>query len=75
MLSKELEEQSLVKNKYRTLKGGQKKIVLGGPKENEERKASRKAMRAFRKGGFRTSPSEKEFKQLFLRTRRQGEGS
>ena len=36
--SKEPEEHSLVKNKHRTQNEGQKKIVLGGPKENEARK-------------------------------------
>ena len=57
--SKELEEYSLVKNKHRTLNGGQKKIVLGGPKEREARKVSRKVMEAFRKVGFRTYQPEK----------------
>ena len=38
MDSKEPEEHSFVKNKHRTLNGGQKKIVLGGPKEREARK-------------------------------------
>ena len=38
MDSKEPEELSWVKSKHRTQNGGQKKIVLGGPKENEARK-------------------------------------
>ena len=38
MDSKESEEHSLVKNKHRTLNGGQKKIVLGGPRVNKARK-------------------------------------
>ena len=42
------EEHSLVKNKHRTLNGGQKKIVLGGPKEREARKVFPKVMKAFR---------------------------
>ena len=52
MDSKEPEEHSLVKNKHRTLNGGQKKIVLGGPKEREARKVFRKVMKAFRKVVF-----------------------
>ena len=52
MDSKETEEHSLVKDKHRTLKSSQKKIVLGGPIENEARKASRKAMRAFGRVDF-----------------------
>ena len=56
--SKELEEYSLVKNKHRTLYGGQKKIVLGGPKVREARKVSRNVMEAFRKVGFRTYQPE-----------------
>ena len=43
---KELEEHSLVKGKHRNQDCGLKKIVFGGPKENEARKVSRKAMRA-----------------------------
>ena len=52
MDSKELEEYSLVKNKHRTLNGGQKKIVLGGPKEEEARKVLRMVTKAFRKVVF-----------------------
>ena len=47
MDSREQEEHSLVKNKHRNLNGSQKKIVLGGPTENELRKAVRKVMKAF----------------------------
>ena len=56
---KEPEEHSLVKNKHRTLDGGQKKIVLGGPKEREARKVSSKGDEGFQKGGFRTYQPEK----------------
>ena len=56
---KEPEEHSLVKHKHRTLKGGQKKIVLGGPKEREARKVSSKGDEGFQKGGFRTYQPEK----------------
>ena len=52
MDSKEPEEQSLVKNQHRTLNGGQKKIVLGGPKEREASKVFRKEMEAFGKVVF-----------------------
>ena len=52
------EEHFLVKNKHRTRYGGQKKIVLGGPKVREARKVSRKVMEAFRKVGFRTYQPE-----------------
>ena len=56
---KEPEEHSLVKNKHRTLNGGHKKVVLGGPKEREARKVFRMVMKAFRKVGFRTYQPEK----------------
>ena len=50
---KDPEEHSLVKNKDRTQNGGQKKIVLGGPKEREARKVFfRRVMKAFRKVVF-----------------------
>ena len=52
MDSKKPEEHSLVKSKHRNQNGGQKKIVLGGPKENEARKVFRKMMKAFRKMVF-----------------------
>ena len=42
MDSKESEEHSLVKNKHRTLNGGQMKIVIGGPRVNKARKVLRK---------------------------------
>ena len=42
MVSKEKEEHSLVKNKHRNLNGSQKKIVLGGPKEEEARRVHRR---------------------------------
>ena len=38
---KEKEEHSLVKNKRRILNGSQKKLVLGGPKEEEARRVHR----------------------------------
>ena len=51
---KEPEEHSLVKNKHRNQNGGQKKIVLGGPKEREASKVFSKGNEGFQKGGFRT---------------------
>ena len=47
-----------MKNKHRTLYGGQKKIVLGGPTLREATKVSRKVMEALRKVGFRTYQPE-----------------
>ena len=41
------------------LNGGQKRTLLGGPKERLVRNAFQKAMMAFRKVGFRTYQSEK----------------
>ena len=35
-------------NKHKILYGGQKRILLGGPKERKARKACQKAMMAFR---------------------------
>ena len=47
MDSKEVEEHSWVKNKHRTLNGGQKRTLLGGPKEKEARQVCREVMKAF----------------------------
>ena len=49
MDSNELEEHSMVKSKHRTLNGGLKKTLLGGPKEKEARKVFQEAMKATRK--------------------------
>ena len=46
--SKELVEHTLVKNKHRTLNGGQKKIVLGGPRVRKAGKFLRRVTMAFR---------------------------
>ena len=48
----EQEERSLVKNKRMKQNCGQKKIVLGGPKENQARNAFGKEMKAFGKVDF-----------------------
>ena len=52
MDSEEPGEHFLVKNRYRNQNFGQKKIVPGGPKENEVRKSFRKAMREFGRVDF-----------------------
>ena len=44
---KDLEEHSLVTSQHRNQNCGLKMIVLGGPKEYEERKAVQKVMKAF----------------------------
>ena len=63
MDSKELVEDTLVKNKHRTLNGGQKKIVFGGPQGKKSRKGSLKGNDGFQKSGFRTNPPEKRYRQ------------
>ena len=57
--SMEPEEHSLVKSKHRIPSDGQKKGVLGGPKETEARQACSKGNEGFRKSGFRTYQPEK----------------
>ena len=52
--SKELVRHTLVKNKHKTLKGGQKNIMLGGPRVKEARKVF-----SSQKDGFRTNQTEK----------------
>ena len=69
MDSKEPEEHSLVKSKHRTWNGGQKKIVLGGPKENEARKAFRKVMKAFRKVVFALTNQKRVQTMICTRTK------
>ena len=69
MDSKEREEHSLVKIKHRTRSGGQKKIVLGGSKENEARKASRKVMEAFRKVVFALTNQKRVQAMISTRTK------
>ena len=71
--SKENEEHSLVKSKHRTPNRGQKTMVLGGPKENEARKALRKAMNTFGKVVF-VLTHQKMFKQWFQPAQRQRQG-
>ena len=57
--SKEAQEHSLVKNKHRTLNGGQKRTLLDGQKERKGRKACLKGNDGFQKSGFRTYQPEK----------------
>ena len=66
MDSKGPKEHSLEKNKHTILNGGQKKKLLGGPKERKARKAFQKAMNAFRKVGFRTHQPEEGAGKDFL---------
>ena len=49
----------LAKNKHRTLNGGRKKIVFGGPRVKKSRKGSSKSNEGSQKGGFRTYQPEK----------------
>ena len=56
---KELVRHTLVKNKPKTLNGGRKKIVLGGPGVKKSRKGSSKGNDGFQKSGFRTNQPEK----------------
>ena len=65
MDQQEPEERSLVKYKRMNQKCGQKKMVFGGPKEKEGKKGFgfSKGTEGLRKGGFRTGPSGKGFKQ------------
>ena len=69
MDSKEAEEHSLVNSKHRTLNGGHKKIVLGGPKENEARKGYRMVMKAFRKVVFALTHQKREQAMTPTRTK------
>ena len=59
MNQEEQEEHSSVNNGNRNQNCGQKKTVLLGSKENEVRKTFRKGNESLRKGGLRTSPSQK----------------
>ena len=63
------EEHSLVKIKHRTRSGGQKKIVLGGSKENEARKGFSKGNGGFQEGGFRTYQPERVQAMISTRTK------
>ena len=49
MEQKESEERSLVTNKRMNQNCGQKRMEVGGPKENEVRKALRRAIKTFGK--------------------------
>ena len=53
------EEHSLTKNRHKIPNGGQKRALLGGPKERKARKACQKAMMVFRRVVFAlTSPTK-----------------
>ena len=70
----EPEDPSSVKNMHRDRLLGQKKIVFGGPRENEATKASTflKGNAGFRKGGVRTGRSEHGSSNFFYQ--HQGKG-
>ena len=60
MEQEEPEERSLVKNKRMNQNCGQKRMVFGGPKENEVRKAIRRAIKAFGKVDLAVAHTKKE---------------
>ena len=68
---KEPEEDSFVKSKHRHQNCGLEKIVLGGPKENEARKAHRKVMKASGRVDFVLTRQERA--QAVILTRTQAE--
>ena len=76
MDQQEPEELSLVKNKRMNQKCGQKKMVFGGPKENEARKTSafQKVMKAFGEVGFALPHLERVQAVIFINTKARGKG-
>ena len=62
MARKEKEEHSSVRNKHRIVNGSQKKIVLGGPKEEEARSSS-KGKKRLSESGVSHLPIRKECRQ------------
>ena len=71
MDQQELEELSSVKNKRMNQKCGQKKMVFGGTKEHEARKALafQKVMKAFRKVGFALAHLERVQAVIMINTK------
>ena len=55
--------------KHRIQNCGQKKTVFGGPKENEARKSSRKAMRAFGRVDFALAHQKRVQAVFFIHTK------
>ena len=66
---KERREHSLVKSKHRNQSCGQKKIVLGRPKEIEARKAFRNVMKAFGWVEFALTHQQKVHAVISTRTK------
>ena len=64
-LAHKAEEHSLVKSKHRNQKCGLKKVVLGGSKVNEERKALRRAIKVFIKVDFAQAHLKKKGSRSF----------
>ena len=57
--SKELVKHTLAKNKHRTLNGGQKKIVIGGPRVKKGKEVSSKGKNNLPESEFGTYHPEK----------------
>ena len=66
---KEAEEHWLAKNKHKILKCGQKRTLLGGPKDAKARKACQKAMMAFRRVVFTLTSQRKAQARIVPRTK------
>ena len=58
-----------MKNKHRTLNGGQKKTLLGGPKEKEARKVFRKAMKPSRNVVLALANQKRVHERISTRTK------
>ena len=64
------EEHSLVMNRYKIPNGGQKRTLLGGPKERKARQACRKEIMVFRRVGFRPyQPDKNDQARAFTKTK------
>ena len=58
-----------MKNKRMNQNCGQKKLVLGGPKENEARKALRRAIKAFGRVDFALAHLKRVQAVIFFQTK------
>ena len=66
---KEAEEHSLAKNKHKILKCGQRRTLLGAPKDAKARKACQKTMMAFRRVVFALTSQIKAQARIVPRTK------
>ena len=73
MDSKDLAVHAFVKNKHKTMIGGQKKIVFGGPRVRKQKKGFRKVRTKFQK--VILVPSIKRKVQVLNTNRKKGRGS